>query len=121
MVVFAGYRKPLLQGGPSRRYSADLSLCAWIPTPAASRMHTLVSSSRALAFPESLAGRRCAKLPTAISVGPIISGLQPFTDVQAHKFARLTDSTYPRFTLGSRGFYVRAYHRPVARSVQRIY
>ena len=75
--------------------SLDLSSCAWTPTPAASRMHPLVSSPRALAFPVGTPGRRCAISPTATSVGAFFSGLQSFTNVQAHKFARLSGSSHP--------------------------
>jgi hypothetical protein len=41
----------------------------------------------------------------------LFSRLQSFTDVQARRFARHPDCSYrSAFTLGSRGFYVRAYH-----------
>jgi hypothetical protein len=41
----------------------------------------------------------------------LFSRLQSFTDVQARKFARHPDCSYrSAYTLGSRGFYVRAYH-----------
>ncbi len=41
----------------------------------------------------------------------LFSRLQSFTDVQARRFARHPDCSYrSAYTLGSRGFYVRAYH-----------
>ena len=49
--IFAGCCQPLLRNGPSRRYSANLSLRAWTPTPAASTVLALVSSRETLAFP----------------------------------------------------------------------
>ena len=61
-------------------------------------MHPLVSSPRALAFPVGTPGRRCAISPTATSVGAFFSGLQSFTNVQAHKFARLSGSSHPRIS-----------------------
>src|SRR5437867_11370393 len=53
-----------------------------------------------------------SRVPTAISVGREISGLQPFTHVQAHRFARPTDSSHPRIVpmLGGRDFYFHAEH-----------
>jgi hypothetical protein len=41
----------------------------------------------------------------------LFSRLQSFTDVQARRFARHPDCSYrSAYTLGSRGFYIRAYH-----------
>ena len=59
--IFAGCCQPLLRNGPSRRYSANLSLRAWTPTPAASTVLALVSSRETLAFPRC--GMRSARLP----------------------------------------------------------
>lgn len=69
LTVFAGCGEPLLQPGPSRRYSADLSSRAWTSTPAASEMHSLVSSLRALAFPSELMGRRIANTQQLFQLG----------------------------------------------------
>jgi len=41
----------------------------------------------------------------------LFSRLQSFTNVQARRFARHPDCSYrSAYTLGSRGFYIRAYH-----------
>jgi hypothetical protein len=56
--VCAGCCQPRLGGGPSRRYSAHLSLRAWTPTPAAPKVHMPVSSLRTSAFPPFGPGRR---------------------------------------------------------------
>jgi len=68
--------------------SADLSPDAWAPTPAALTVHLLVSSHEASAFPTLGTGRRSTNTHTATSVWTSISGLQPFTHVQASGFAR---------------------------------
>jgi hypothetical protein len=65
-----------LQLGPPAAGLQDLpdvtvresSLDAWTFTPAASGVHLPVSSPRASAFPETVAGRRSAKLRTTTSV-----------------------------------------------------
>jgi hypothetical protein len=67
--VCAGCCQPLLGGGPSRRFSAHLSLRAWTPTPAARGVHLPVSSSTTSAFPALGPGRR-----SAISVQRLLYG-----------------------------------------------
>jgi hypothetical protein len=69
LAIFAGCCEPLLQSGPSRRYSADLSSRAWTSTPAASEVHVLVSSLRTLAFPSESMGRRIANLQQLFQLG----------------------------------------------------
>ena len=79
--------------------SVILSLRVWTHTPASPKVLTPVSSLRTLAFPKKGLGRRLATISTATSVEPIISKLQSFTNVQTHKFARLTGSSYPHLFL----------------------
>jgi hypothetical protein len=74
--------------------SANLSLDAWTPTPAASAVRLPVSSHRASAFPTLGPGRHSASPHTATSVQDSISGLQSFTHVQASRFACHPDRSY---------------------------
>jgi hypothetical protein len=75
--------------------SANLSQSVWTLTPAASKVHVLVSSLGTLAFPTNEPGRRLANSPTATSVGKVISGLQSFANVQTLQFACHTGSSHP--------------------------
>jgi hypothetical protein len=59
--VCAGCWQPRLGGGPSRRYSAHLSLRAWPPPPAARGVHLPVTSHPTAACPSCGPGRRAAK------------------------------------------------------------
>jgi hypothetical protein len=58
--VFAGRCQPRLGVGASRRCSANLSLRAWTPTPAALVVPSPVSSHKTSAFPTLGPGRRFA-------------------------------------------------------------
>lgn len=76
--------------------SANPSSDAWTPTPVVPKVHVLVSSLEASAFPELKAGRHSTTVRTATSVRRLISGLQSFTHVQASKFARPPDRSHRR-------------------------
>src|SRR3989338_9373728 len=67
--------------------SANLSLDAWTPTPAAPAVHLPVSSHRTTAFPTLGTGRHSLLPYSDFSTG-LISGLQSFPNVQASRFAR---------------------------------
>lgn len=58
--------------------SADLSTDAWTPTPAVPRVHLLVSSPEASAFPPFGTGRQPTRSRTATSVRGFLSGLWSF-------------------------------------------
>jgi len=69
--------------------SANLSLRARTPTPAASVVHTPVSTHKTSAFPEMSSGRRSREDPCYgnFSMGDF-SRLQSFVYLQARRFAR---------------------------------
>ena len=85
--VCAGCCQPLLGGGPSRRCSAQLSLRAWTPTPAARVVHVPVASHTTAAFPPCGPGRRSTMFSTATAGRRAFSRLQSCTPVQAYKCA----------------------------------
>ncbi len=76
--VLAAWTTHCWSSGPSRRYvSSNPSLLdAWTYTPAASGVHSPVSSSKASAFPNAVAGRRSATFHATTSARVPISGLQ---------------------------------------------
>ena len=74
----------------------NLSLDAWTYTPAASGVHSPVSSSRASAFSHAAAGRRSATFRATTSARVPISGLQSFLYVQASRFACHPGRSYRR-------------------------
>lgn len=88
---------PLLVSGtfPTLRLP-NPSLDAWTYTPAASGVHSPVSSSRASAFPNAVAGRRSATFRATTSARVPISGLQSFLYVQASSFACHPGRSYRR-------------------------
>lgn len=107
--VLAGRCQPRLPMAPSRRSSANLSLRAWTPTPAALMVHLPVSSHQTSAFPTLGPGRRFATPTRQLQCG---------RDFEA-AVIRLCSSPQvcspPRLLLprhlsapGSRGFYVPA-------------
>jgi hypothetical protein len=90
--------------------SANLSLRAWTPTPAAPVVHTPVSSHRTSAFPTLGPGRRLA-----ISIQQLSYGLV-FEAAVIHSCSGPQICSPPRLLLpqhlavpGSRGFYFHAY------------
>jgi hypothetical protein len=88
---------PLLVSGtfPTLRLP-NPSLDAWTYTPAASGVHPPVSSPRASAFPNAVAGRRSATIRATTSARVPISGLQSFLYVQASSFACHPGRSYRR-------------------------
>ena len=88
---------PLLVSGtfPTLRLP-NPSLDAWTYTPAASGVLLPVSSSRASAFPNAVAGRRSATFHATTSARVPISGLQSFLYVQASSFACHPGRSYRR-------------------------
>jgi hypothetical protein len=89
--------------------SAIPSLDAWTLTPAASGVLLPVSSPRASAFPETVAGRRSAGTRATTSARTVISELQSFLYVQASRFASHPGRSHRcLFRHGSRDFYFRA-------------
>ena len=80
--------------------SANLSLRARTPTPAALVVHLPVSSHKISAFPEISAGRRFSKYPCSsnFSMGKV-SRLQSVDNLQARRFARHPGCSH-RNTLG---------------------
>jgi hypothetical protein len=102
---------PLLGTGPSRRYSANLSQRVWTHTPAASKVHLLVSSLGALAFPTNELGRRLAFPQQALQLGRCFRGCSH--SLMFRPIALLATPVAPTLAPtvpGSRGFYCRAYH-----------
>jgi hypothetical protein len=92
--------------------SANLSRRAWTPTPAASSVHLLDSSARALAFPSVQVGRRLATFPTAISVGGAYFGAVVISFCSGPSVCsphRWLPPLHPSMPSG-RGFYARAYY-----------
>jgi hypothetical protein len=91
--------------------SANLSQCVWTPTPAASKVHMLVSSPGTLACPMYKLDRRLAVSQRLLQLGGSSRGcshslmFKP-TDLLATQIAPTLAHTVP----GSRGFYCRAYH-----------
>lgn len=73
--------------------SANLSLRAWTPTPAALVVHSPVSSHQTTAFPTLGPGRR-RTTPYSDFSRDSLSRLQSFTNVQARRFARHPDRSY---------------------------
>jgi hypothetical protein len=107
--VFAGCCVPLLEVGPSQRYSAHLSRRAWTPTPPALVVHSPIPSHQTTAFPTNRSGRRYGNSSTATSVEVRFSRLQSFDSLQARRFARHPGCSYRSAQApGSRGFYVPA-------------
>jgi hypothetical protein len=86
--VFAGCCRPLLGGGPSRRYLCNPYMVAWTLTP------RRFSGAFTRFFPENIGLtldlRRSARriLPHCNFSGPRLSRLQSFHHVQAPMFAR---------------------------------
>jgi hypothetical protein len=92
--VFAGCCQPLLRKGPSQRCLCRPSLRAGTPTPAAPKVPSPVSSPGTLAFPVRTPGQRLAS-PISYFRWWVILELQSFLYVPAHRFVRLTGSSYP--------------------------
>ena len=92
--------------------SANLSLRAWTPTPAALVVHLPVSSHKTSAFPALGSGRRLASIPCSDFNTGSITGLQSFANVQAHRFACHSGRSYHSVpcTPGSHGVSIRASH-----------
>ena len=74
--VFAGCGQPLLGKGPSRRYSANLSLRAWTPTPAALMAYGALTRffPQDNGLPDVRTRSAPNNTPTAISVGTLFRG-----------------------------------------------
>jgi hypothetical protein len=92
--------------------SADLSLDAWTPTPAAPVVLMLVSSHRTSAFPTLGPGRRSAIFHTATSVWVQFRGCSH--SLMFRPPGLLAPQVAPTYAVfrprGSQGFYVRAYY-----------
>jgi hypothetical protein len=110
--VFAGCRQSLLQDGPSRRYLRKSFPGCLVPYPGAS------PGALTRFFPGNI-GLRRLRSGSAANNNPYsdfstegISGLQTVDNLQASGFARHPGRPYRSGSLdslGSRGFYVRAY------------
>ncbi len=90
--------------------STNLFLGAWTRTPVASMLKTQLFLHETSAFPKFKTGRRQQSPYSGFSTG-FITGLQSFANVQAPRFARHPDHSYPHENKrGSDGFYIRAEH-----------
>jgi hypothetical protein len=90
--VFAGYCKPLLEDGHSRRYLCDPCMGAWVRTPP--RLNGAFVRFFPLSIGLSLGARRSAPgkiIPQRSFLWEVFSGLQPFVYLQAPILARPTD------------------------------
>ena len=94
--------------------SADLSLRARTPTPAAPAVHSPVSSHRTSAFPALGPGRRLASIPRSDFKRGLVYGAAAFVSLQARRFACHPGRPYRSSSflrkLGSRGVSIRASH-----------
>jgi hypothetical protein len=109
--VFAGCCQPLLRKGSSQRYLCRPSLRAGTPTPAAPKVLCSRYFPWDIGLPRANTGRRLASLHLCYFGWRAILELQSFHYVPAHRFVRLTGSSYPHTCVsGSRDFYSRAYH-----------
>lgn len=94
--------------------SANLSPRAWTPTPVASKVHTLVSSLGALAFPRKPVGRRRTHSQQLFQLGMRFRGCSH--SIMFRPMSLLTSPIAPTLatlcsaSLGGRGFYDHAYH-----------
>jgi hypothetical protein len=93
--VFAGSCQPLLRKGSSQRYLCRPSLRAGTPTPAAPRVLFSRFFPWDIGLPRTYTGSALSGSPPLLLRMVKLLELQSFLYVPAHKFVRLTGSSYP--------------------------